>query len=143
MTLQEFKSWFEGFTECMNGQPSAKQWKRVQKPSDIQLSTALPRPHLARPGFVCRPYRKCRAILREAICAVCNHSSSASRVSFWVAMARLTTTARMPAPTFWRDHRPRDVQMHFVALLREAMEVATSKAPLSPAFFLGAGPLLG
>ena len=31
MTLAEFKAWFEGFTEDMDGRPSEKQWKRIQK----------------------------------------------------------------------------------------------------------------
>ena len=31
MTLQEFKAWFEGFTENLDGTPNAKQWKRIQK----------------------------------------------------------------------------------------------------------------
>ena len=31
MTLSEFKAWFEGFTENMDGPPSVKQWKRIQK----------------------------------------------------------------------------------------------------------------
>lgn len=31
MTLSEFKAWFEGFTEDMDGPPSEKQWKRVKK----------------------------------------------------------------------------------------------------------------
>lgn len=31
MTLNEFKAWFEGFTESMGGTPNAKQWKRIQK----------------------------------------------------------------------------------------------------------------
>lgn len=31
MTLQEFKAWFEGFTEDMDGRPTEKQWKRIQK----------------------------------------------------------------------------------------------------------------
>ena len=31
MTLQEFKSWFEGFTESMPGSaPNAKQWARIK-----------------------------------------------------------------------------------------------------------------
>jgi len=30
MTLQEFKAWFEGFTEDMDGEPNAKQWKRIK-----------------------------------------------------------------------------------------------------------------
>lgn len=30
MTLSEFKSWFEGFTENLVGPPDAKQWKRIQ-----------------------------------------------------------------------------------------------------------------
>lgn len=32
MTLQEFKAWFEGFTESMHGEaPTTKQWKRIQE----------------------------------------------------------------------------------------------------------------
>ena len=30
MTLAEFKAWFEGFTEDMEGSPSPKQWKRIK-----------------------------------------------------------------------------------------------------------------
>lgn len=30
MTLSEFKAWFEGFTEGMDGPPSLKQWERIQ-----------------------------------------------------------------------------------------------------------------
>jgi hypothetical protein len=30
MTLAEFKAWFDGFTEDMEGAPSAKQWKRIK-----------------------------------------------------------------------------------------------------------------
>ncbi len=30
MTLSEFKAWFGGYTEDMDGPPSAKQWKRIK-----------------------------------------------------------------------------------------------------------------
>jgi hypothetical protein len=30
MTLQEFKAWFEGFTENMSGTPNKDQWKRIR-----------------------------------------------------------------------------------------------------------------
>ncbi len=30
MTLSEFKAWFEGFTECMDGAPDKEQWKRIK-----------------------------------------------------------------------------------------------------------------
>lgn len=30
MNLQEFKAWFEGFTEDMTGPPSKKQWERIK-----------------------------------------------------------------------------------------------------------------
>jgi len=30
MTLSEFKAWFEGYIEDMDGPPSAKQWKKVK-----------------------------------------------------------------------------------------------------------------
>lgn len=29
MTPQEFRAWFEGFTESLEGRPSAKQWGRI------------------------------------------------------------------------------------------------------------------
>jgi hypothetical protein len=31
MTLQEFKAWFDGFTENINGVPSKKQWERIKE----------------------------------------------------------------------------------------------------------------
>lgn len=31
MTLSEFKAWFEGFTENIDGRPSEKQWARICK----------------------------------------------------------------------------------------------------------------
>ncbi len=31
MTLQEFKAWFEGFTEDMAAAPNKKQWERIKK----------------------------------------------------------------------------------------------------------------
>lgn len=31
MTLQEFKAWFDGFTEEMSGAPNKKQWERIKK----------------------------------------------------------------------------------------------------------------
>lgn len=30
MNLSEFKAWFEGFTESMDGPPGEKAWKRIQ-----------------------------------------------------------------------------------------------------------------
>ena len=30
MTLQEFKSWFSGYTEEMDSAPNEKQWKRIK-----------------------------------------------------------------------------------------------------------------
>lgn len=30
MTLAEFKAWFEGFTESMEGAPDDKQWERIK-----------------------------------------------------------------------------------------------------------------
>lgn len=30
MKIDEFKAWFEGFTESMDGEPTAKQWKRIK-----------------------------------------------------------------------------------------------------------------
>ncbi len=30
MTLTEFKAWFEGYTENLDGTPNTKQWKRIK-----------------------------------------------------------------------------------------------------------------
>ena len=30
MTLQEFKAWFEGFSENIDGAPTDKQWKKIK-----------------------------------------------------------------------------------------------------------------
>ena len=31
MRLQEFKAWFEGYTEAMKGAPTEKQWTRIKE----------------------------------------------------------------------------------------------------------------
>lgn len=31
MKLNEFKAWFEGYTEAMEGAPSKKQWERIKE----------------------------------------------------------------------------------------------------------------
>ena len=31
MTPREFKAWFKGFTEAIDGVPSEKQWARIQE----------------------------------------------------------------------------------------------------------------
>ena len=34
MTPQEFKAWFQGFTEGLDGRPNEDQWKRIKKRVD-------------------------------------------------------------------------------------------------------------
>lgn len=41
MTLNEFKAWFEGFTEAMDGAPSADQWAKIKAKLD-QVRAAEP-----------------------------------------------------------------------------------------------------
>lgn len=55
MTLQEFKAWFEGFTESMDKTPTAKQWERIQKRVKEIDGTAT-----SYPVFVDRYYREYR-----------------------------------------------------------------------------------
>lgn len=31
MTPSEFKAWFEGFTEAMEGRPNGEQWEKIKK----------------------------------------------------------------------------------------------------------------
>lgn len=52
MNLSEFKAWFEGFTENLEGQPNAKQWARIKK--RVGEITADSTPY---PVFVERYYR--------------------------------------------------------------------------------------
>ncbi len=40
MTTQQFKAWFEGFTEQMSGPPNELQWKRIkEKISSVQVGS--------------------------------------------------------------------------------------------------------
>ena len=41
-TVSEFKAWFEGFTEAMDGPPDAKQWERIV--SKIKAIDGTPMP---------------------------------------------------------------------------------------------------
>ena len=55
MTLSEFKDWFEGFTESMDGPPTAKQWKRIKRRvSEIDGDPITERIYIDR---YIRPYR--------------------------------------------------------------------------------------
>ena len=60
MTLSEFKAWFEGFTEDMEGPPNEKQWKRIcERLATVTAPTAFP-PTILRdpvPDDPFRPYR--------------------------------------------------------------------------------------
>jgi len=44
MNLSEFKAWFEGFTENLDGPPNTKQWKRITKRVEEITSDATPWP---------------------------------------------------------------------------------------------------
>lgn len=59
MTLSEFKAWFEGYTEGMDGPPSAKQWDRIQeRVGQISGAPSYPYPvYIDRfPQYPQRPY---------------------------------------------------------------------------------------
>ena len=43
MTLAEFKAWFEGFTESMDGPPNAEQWDRIKERVALVDGTVLTR----------------------------------------------------------------------------------------------------
>ena len=58
MIVSEFKAWFGGFTEGMDGPPDAKQWKRIQKRvGEIDGTQITEKIYVDR--FV-RPYREYR-----------------------------------------------------------------------------------
>ncbi|WP_028747996.1 hypothetical protein [Rhizobium mesoamericanum] len=44
MTLSEFKAWFEGFSEIMDGPPSEKQWERIKARVSEINGSATPYP---------------------------------------------------------------------------------------------------
>lgn len=50
MTPQEFKAWFEGFTEAMEGPPTAAQWDRIQQKVKSLGPSLLP--GLGAPGLL-------------------------------------------------------------------------------------------
>ena len=55
MTPSEFKAWFDGFTECMEGQPTEKQWKRIKK--RVSEIDDLPITRTIFNDYYVRPYR--------------------------------------------------------------------------------------
>ena len=59
MKSSEFKAWFDGFSENIDGQPNAKQWKRIKaRVEDIDGESITPtviREYVDR--YLPRPYR--------------------------------------------------------------------------------------
>lgn len=66
MKLDEFKAWFEGFTEGLEGAPTAKQWKRIKErvgeidgmaiSYPVYVDRYWPALGPALPGYWLRPY---------------------------------------------------------------------------------------
>ncbi len=58
MNLPEFKAWFEGFTEAMDGPPGAKAWKRIQERVGAIVPEPTPWPVIVReyPSYWRGPY---------------------------------------------------------------------------------------
>jgi hypothetical protein len=52
MTFAEFKAWFDGFTEAMDGPPNAEQWTRI-KARIGEIKQAAPTP-VATPNWAPR-----------------------------------------------------------------------------------------
>lgn len=46
MNAVEFKAWFEGFTENMEGPPNAKDWKKICEKIG-SMKSSYPYPHLS------------------------------------------------------------------------------------------------
>lgn len=84
MNLQEFKAWFDGFTENLEAAPTAKQWKRIKE----QVS-AIDGAPITYPVYVDRyvrpwyPYQGWPAANTSAA-GSCNHDEglSVARASF-------------------------------------------------------------
>ncbi len=82
MTQQEFKAWFDGFTEAMDGAPNKKQWERIKarvKEIDGVVTTY---PVFVEPWYV-PPYwappfiRTCDINIRDGGHIVCDAGPSA------------------------------------------------------------------
>lgn len=64
MTLSEFKAWFEGFTDGMDGPPPEKQWKKIKarvaeitgEPITAPIFIDRYWPRLSRPWWDWQPY---------------------------------------------------------------------------------------
>jgi len=57
MTPAEFKAWFDGFTEGMDGPPSAKQWEKItKKVKQIDNTSVLTPVYVDRWWPVVQPY---------------------------------------------------------------------------------------
>jgi hypothetical protein len=57
MNLAEFKAWFEGFTEDMDGAPNAKQWRRIKaRVKEIDGTAVTERIYFDRYWPTVRPY---------------------------------------------------------------------------------------
>lgn len=45
MNIAEFKAWFEGYTEDMEGPPSAAQWERIKsRVGELSLPPVISKP---------------------------------------------------------------------------------------------------
>lgn len=56
MNLSEFKAWFEGFTEAMDGPPGPKAWKRIQERVKEIRAEPTPFPQIIREYVPRYPY---------------------------------------------------------------------------------------
>ena len=71
MNTQEFKAWFAGFTEAIDGVPNAKQWARIKEEAE-KIRDASPLP-IYTPGFgqpttipLIQPYATCSGAASSA-----------------------------------------------------------------------------
>lgn len=55
MTPSEFKAWFDGFTESMEGRPTDKQWRRIKKRVSEINEYAITEQHFRR--YYYEPFR--------------------------------------------------------------------------------------
>jgi hypothetical protein len=57
MNLSEFKAWFEGFTESMEGAPSEKAWERIKgRVKEIKDAPPVERHHFH--DYYVRPWKR-------------------------------------------------------------------------------------
>lgn len=102
MNLSEFRAWFEGFTENLDGTPNDKQWKRIKK----RVSEITPDP-TPWPVFVdrYRPYWHETWSLSAGAAAPTTALSAQQNPNTWDSVTAFNTVGQMEAQSMLSQER--------------------------------------